>query len=127
MGGVSGRTSAFGRHVFVSWGLVVLVVKRLGGSWDEGKKCAGVVFSGGFLGGRALLGPGPGHQAFLHVRMNPSKAVSLSAGMSSLFTWLAALTQSGKQKPRMNQRGDSVRDTLVGKMGAPGFALVQVA
>ena len=108
MGSVSCRASTFGRHFVVSRGLVVLVVlvvKRLGGRRDGGKIAAGLVFSGVFLGGRALLGPGQDHQAFLHILMKPSKAGSLLAGISSLFTWLAALTQSGKQKPHMSQRG----------------------
>ena len=105
MGSVSCRASTFGRHFVVSRGLVVLVVKRLGGGRDGGKIAAGLVFSGVFLGGRALLGPGPTHQAFLHLRRNCWKASSFSGGISVLFTWLAALKQSAKQNPRMNQRG----------------------
>jgi hypothetical protein len=87
-------------------GVVVDGIFGLGGGRGSGVKFRSPSRYGGFCGGRALLDPGPVLQvAPRQVRMNCSKAASLSEGISSDFTWLSLFAQSAKQKPRMSHRG----------------------
>jgi len=93
------------------WSDLAMCVEEMGDVWSDGRRAEAVEGSGGFLGGRALLGPGPAHQVLpLHFFVNASNSVSFPAGISSLLTWLGAFVQSAKQKPRMNQRGHILQD-----------------
>ncbi len=61
--------------------------------------------SGGFFGGRTLLGPGPRSQSFFfaislrHLVRKVIKAACLLSGILSFVTWLIALEQFSKQSP----------------------------
>ena len=105
VGGVSSGW-VFGGVVDAWWTIPGVRVVGVFGERSGGENSEGTKRSGGFLGGRALLGPGPAHQELpLHFLMKASNSVSFSAGISSLLMWLDAFEQSAKQKPRMNQRG----------------------
>jgi len=93
------------------WSDLSVCVDEKGDVWGDGRRAETVEGSGGFLGGRALLGPGPTHQVLpLHFFMNDSNSESFPVGISSLLMWLDAFAQSAKQKPRMNQRGHILQD-----------------